>query len=208
MSAFASTPDSDAASDRGADDDIRPVFQSTGPRAQLRVSVNSPLGRNVLVAEEAGPSASHTSAEYAEEPASATTTANSADSAAVTAVATAESRRKQSLPAGLTRPHPSGKRELVEEALYPKLGYGLSTWKKWVILTIVAVVQTSMNFNASVFSNAVGPMSEEWRLGAKESRLAQMCFLVAYAFGCELWAPYVLPRFPLPVQEGPSCPDD
>lgn len=49
-----------------------------------------------------------------------------------------------------------GKIELKEEDCYEHLGFSLSTFKKWTILTVIFVVQSSMNFNASVYPNAVG----------------------------------------------------
>lgn len=47
-----------------------------------------------------------------------------------------------------------------------------------------------MNFNASVYGNAVDGMSEHWSITPQMARLGQMIFLIAYAFGCELWAPW------------------
>ena len=47
-----------------------------------------------------------------------------------------------------------------------------------------------MNLNASLYANAVGRLSEEFNISEQAARVGQMIFLVAYAFGCELWAPW------------------
>lgn len=47
-----------------------------------------------------------------------------------------------------------------------------------------------MNFNTSLYSNALGGISEEFNVSAQAARCGAMIFLVAYAFGCELWAPW------------------
>lgn len=47
-----------------------------------------------------------------------------------------------------------------------------------------------MNFNASVYGNAVAGMTEEFGISAQAARVGQAVFLIAYAFGCELWAPW------------------
>ncbi|KAK5683711.1 hypothetical protein LTS12_029161, partial [Elasticomyces elasticus] len=47
-----------------------------------------------------------------------------------------------------------------------------------------------MNFNTSLYSNAVTGISEEYGVSAQAARCGAMIFLVLYAFGCELWAPW------------------
>lgn len=47
-----------------------------------------------------------------------------------------------------------------------------------------------MNFNTSVYPNVVTPLSEHFHISEQAARVGQMTFLVAYAFGCELWAPW------------------
>ena len=80
--------------------------------------------------------------------------------------------------------------ELTEEEVYDQLGYGFSEAKKWWILTVIFMVQVSMNFNTSLYSNAVPGISEEFGVSAQAARCGAMIFLVLYAFGCELWAPW------------------
>ena len=87
-------------------------------------------------------------------------------------------------------PRADGKVELKEKDCYDKLGFGFSSFKKWTILSVIFAVQVSMNFNASVYANAVTQLSNEFSISEQAARVGQMVFLVAYAFGSELWAPW------------------
>ncbi|KAJ5304475.1 Elongator complex protein 3 [Penicillium atrosanguineum] len=84
----------------------------------------------------------------------------------------------------------AGKRELTEDDCYDTLGFCFPTWKKWTILSVIFIVQMSMNFNSGVYSNAVTGLTEEFHISEQAARVGQCVFLVAYAFGCELWAPW------------------
>lgn len=89
--------------------------------------------------------------------------------------------------------------EITEDDCYDELGFCFPTWKKWTILSVVFIVQVSMNFNTSLYSNAVGGISEEFGVSSQAARVGASTFLVAYAFGCELWAPWSeeLGRWPI-----------
>jgi MFS family permease len=80
--------------------------------------------------------------------------------------------------------------EITEEDCYDELGFSFPTWKKWTILSIIFLVQVSMNFNTSLYSNAVSGISKEFVVSAQAARLGAALFLIFYAFGCELWAPW------------------
>ena len=80
--------------------------------------------------------------------------------------------------------------ELTEADCYDQLGYSFPKWKKWMIIAVIFLVQTSMNFNTSLYSNAVTGISEEYGVSQQAARCGAMIFLVLYAFGCELWAPW------------------
>jgi len=80
--------------------------------------------------------------------------------------------------------------ELTEDMCYDELGYSFPEWKKWTILSVIFLVQVSMNFNTSLYSNAIDGISEEFHVSAQAARCGAMIFLVLYAFGCELWAPW------------------
>jgi hypothetical protein len=88
------------------------------------------------------------------------------------------------------RARPDGKRELKEIDAPEVLGYAYPTWKKWSILGVIFIVQCSMNFNASIYANGVGFLQDKFDISAQAARVGQMIFLVSYAFGCELWAPW------------------
>ena len=79
---------------------------------------------------------------------------------------------------------------LTEDDCYEQLGFCFPTWKKWTILSVIFIVQVSMNFNTSLYSNAITGMTEEFNISAQAARCGAMIFLVLYAFGCELWAPW------------------
>lgn len=83
-----------------------------------------------------------------------------------------------------------GRRLLREKDCYDKLGYSFSSKKKWMILSIIFAVQVSMNFNTSIYPNAIPLISEKWGISEQKVRVSQMIFLIMYAFGCELWAPW------------------
>ena len=90
---------------------------------------------------------------------------------------------------GEPEPRTDGRIELTEELAYYCLGFTWPTWKKWWILSSVFVVQLSMNFNAAIYANASG-MKKEFGIDTPHFKLGQMAFLVAYAIGCEAWAPW------------------
>lgn len=83
-----------------------------------------------------------------------------------------------------------GKIEIKEEDIHDKLGYSFSPFKKWTILTVIFWVQVSMNFNTSIYANAVEPLTKAFTISGQAARVGQMIYLVAYAFGSELWAPW------------------
>ncbi|KAF1970926.1 MFS general substrate transporter [Bimuria novae-zelandiae CBS 107.79] len=81
-----------------------------------------------------------------------------------------------------------GVEKLDEINGYEYTAYNFSKEKKWWILTVVALCQTSMNFNAAIYSNAVHPLNKHY--GISTARNGMAAFLITYAFGCELWAPW------------------
>jgi MFS family permease len=59
-----------------------------------------------------------------------------------------------------------------------------------MILSVIFLVQVSMNFNTSLYSNAIDGISAEFNVSTQAARCGAMIFLVLYAFGCEFWAPW------------------
>ncbi|KAL9058102.1 MAG: hypothetical protein Q9162_001964 [Coniocarpon cinnabarinum] len=83
-----------------------------------------------------------------------------------------------------------GKREITGKECSGKLGYDFPEWKKWTILSVIFTVQVSMNFNTSLYSNNLKNIEGKFNVSAQAARCGAMIFLVFYAFGCELWAPW------------------
>jgi MFS family permease len=79
---------------------------------------------------------------------------------------------------------------LTEANCYEELGFCFPSWKKWMIISVIFLVQTSMNFNTSLYSNGLTGISEEFGISMQAARCGAMIYLVTYAFGCELWAPW------------------
>lgn len=86
--------------------------------------------------------------------------------------------------------HTGDKHEITEDDCYDELGYSWPRWKKWYIITVIFIVQVSMNFNTSLYSNAIPGISKEFGVSAQAARVGAAIFLITYAFGCELWAPW------------------
>ncbi|KAK4188458.1 putative MFS transporter [Podospora australis] len=93
-------------------------------------------------------------------------------------------------PGAKTQDGPTGKTELKEKDAWEELGFCFPTWKKWMILTIIFLVQTSMNFNTSLYSNGITGISDHFGVSEQAARAGAAIFLITYAFGCELWAPW------------------
>lgn len=91
---------------------------------------------------------------------------------------------------GEKQPRADGKVELTEDDLEEKLGYAYPGWKKWLILVTILCIQISMNSNAGMYGSAVDGIVEKYGVTETKARLGQSMFLIAYAFGCELWAPW------------------
>ncbi len=96
-------------------------------------------------------------------------------------------------------PEDDPRRVLTEEEAYAVLGFNFPVWKKWWIITSVFIVQLSMNFNAAIYGSAVPGFKAEFGTSHARSMLGMMVFLILYAFGCELWAPWSeeLGRWPI-----------
>lgn len=83
-----------------------------------------------------------------------------------------------------------GKVELHEHDAYDKLGFTFPWWKKWGIISVIFIVQVSMNFNAGFYASGITLFSSHFGISEQAARVGQMGFLIAYGFGSEMWAPW------------------
>ena len=83
-----------------------------------------------------------------------------------------------------------GKVELTEHDCYDKLGFSFPWWKKWGIISVIFIVQVSMNFNAGFYASNITLLSSHFGISNQAARVGQMDFLIAYGFGSEFWAPW------------------
>lgn len=82
--------------------------------------------------------------------------------------------------------HEDGRVEISELDAPNVLGTAFSTKKKWTILSVIFLVQCSMNMNASIYSSGVGHLQDKFGISAQGARAGQLAFLIAYGFGCEV----------------------
>ncbi|KAJ1328092.1 MFS transporter DHA1 family multidrug resistance protein [Microdochium nivale] len=80
--------------------------------------------------------------------------------------------------------------ELKPADVAEQLPFAYSRTKKWLILCVVFLVQVAMNFNTTLYSNGIPGIAAEFGVSADAARWGAASFLIAYAFGCELWAPW------------------
>jgi hypothetical protein len=93
--------------------------------------------------------------------------------------------------AGLKQGKPNALSRCLTKADVPnKLGRAFLTHRKWIIATVIAMLQISMNLNASIFRNSNHDLRTQSGLSSSFLKHCQGWFLIAYAFGCELWAPW------------------
>ncbi|KAF2103642.1 MFS general substrate transporter [Rhizodiscina lignyota] len=84
----------------------------------------------------------------------------------------------------------TGAKILREEHVQKKLAVSFPRRRKWFALYVLSVVQISMNYNASVYGNAIPGLVRGFKVSDDVARMGQWVMLIAYAFGCELWAPW------------------
>ncbi|KAI0871093.1 major facilitator superfamily domain-containing protein [Hypoxylon argillaceum] len=96
------------------------------------------------------------------------------------------------LPSHREQRAPGGEPEdLITEETNPEvLALDFSSSKKWMILTVIFLVQTSMNFNTSLYANGQAGMAKAFNVSHQTTVTGAAVFLITYAFGCELWAPW------------------
>ncbi|RYO75391.1 hypothetical protein DL766_005619 [Monosporascus sp. MC13-8B] len=78
----------------------------------------------------------------------------------------------------------------TDPGVMEQLGFGFPFKKKWRILCIIFLIQVSMNLNTTLYSSGIAGMSEEFHISTQTATWGAAVFLLAYAFGCEFWAPW------------------
>ncbi|CAO1634260.1 unnamed protein product [Sympodiomycopsis kandeliae] len=112
------------------------------------------------------------------------------DDAGPTKAHTASSPDEGSSQGELVSKREDGKIELDEYNSWEDTAFAWSGGKKWWVLTVIAFIQLSMNFNTSVWPNALMSVESKFSVTGSQARTTQMVYLVAYAFGSEAWAPF------------------
>ncbi|KAI0886390.1 major facilitator superfamily domain-containing protein [Annulohypoxylon maeteangense] len=79
---------------------------------------------------------------------------------------------------------------LTEQSSPELLASAWPWWLKWTTLICTFLVQISMNLNASLYANAQSGIRKEFGVSQIAAVSGSAVFLVTYAFGCELWAPW------------------
>jgi hypothetical protein len=73
----------------------------------------------------------------------------------------------------------------------PSWASSLSFSVPWTVCVYPATLRKDWQVvNASIYANGVDFLTEKFAISAQASRTGQMIFLICYAFGCELWAPW------------------
>ncbi|KAK8076433.1 hypothetical protein PG994_003705 [Apiospora phragmitis] len=82
-------------------------------------------------------------------------------------------------------------RVLIERVHYAShLATSWTQRRKWCILIIGGLAQLAMNLNTTLYSNAQKGVAEYYGVTVSQAVWGAAAFLITYAFGCELWAPW------------------
>lgn len=71
-----------------------------------------------------------------------------------------------------------------------RLAVHWSPVRKWAVCFTICLVQVSMNMNTSIYSNAQPGVMDEFSVSSQAFRVGAAVFLVMYAIGSLLWAPW------------------
>lgn len=84
---------------------------------------------------------------------------------------------------------PAEKVIIKEADCYEELPFAWSERKKWLVMAVISLIQLSMNMSCSLYANAMKGMASELNVSAMDTTWGVAVNLIAYAIGCELWAP-------------------
>ncbi|KAF2967560.1 hypothetical protein GQX73_g5963 [Xylaria multiplex] len=72
--------------------------------------------------------------------------------------------------------------EVINEITNPEvLALDFPTWKKWMILSVIFLVQTSMNFNTSLYANGQAGMAKAFNVSHQKTVTGAAIFLITWA---------------------------
>ncbi|ROV92498.1 hypothetical protein VSDG_06701 [Cytospora chrysosperma] len=97
-----------------------------------------------------------------------------------------ESRTNQ----GLHHDARTGRRIITEREAWEHTAYNYTKPRKWCILLILWMIQITMNMNGSIWASTEDGLSSYYGVPIKKISFGNMTFLISYAFGCEIWAPW------------------
>ncbi|KAK7938052.1 uncharacterized protein PG986_014920 [Apiospora aurea] len=82
-------------------------------------------------------------------------------------------------------------RVLIQRVHYAsRLATAWTQRKKWCILIVAGLAQLAMNLNTTLYSNAQNGVAAHYGVSTSQAVWGAAAFLITYAFGCELWAPW------------------
>ncbi|KAI7785821.1 mfs multidrug [Diaporthe eres] len=84
----------------------------------------------------------------------------------------------------------TGRRIVTEAEAKEHTAYAYKTSLKCGVLAALWMVQIAMNMNGSLYANAQVSMADFFDVSVQKTTYGNMAFLISYAFGCELWAPW------------------
>ncbi|KAI0190837.1 major facilitator superfamily domain-containing protein [Astrocystis sublimbata] len=104
---------------------------------------------------------------------------------------TSESSNRNAIDPIISPPQPDAQFDYITQDTHPGvLAINFPTSRKWMILTVIFLVQTSMNLNTSLYANGQSGIAEEFGVDRQTTVTGAAIFLILYAIGCELWAPW------------------
>lgn len=84
----------------------------------------------------------------------------------------------------------TGRRIITENEAWEHTAYAYTPHRKWSILLVLWMIQIAMNMNGSIWANTEAGQASYYGMPINKVSLGNMTFLISYAFGCEIWAPW------------------
>lgn len=84
----------------------------------------------------------------------------------------------------------TSRRIITEREAWDHTAFSYTWHRKWTILLILWMIQIAMNMNGSIWANTAAGLSSHYDIPINRVSFGNMAFLMSYAFGCEIWAPW------------------